>query len=97
MKDQLIRACKMHALGELERAKTNILVYMNKSVGIGEHSDIVEAIQKELDTMASAQDRIDMLEQHFVRGSAFSSTNEQLNVNLDSAPSYPNINYNFEG
>jgi hypothetical protein len=62
MKEQLIKACRMHAEGEMERAKTNILVYMNQSVGIGEHSDIVEAIQEELDKMAASQDRLDMLE-----------------------------------
>ena len=61
MSTQLIKACRMHAEGELERAKTNILVYMNQSVGIGEHADIVEAIQQELDTMAAASDRIEML------------------------------------
>ena len=55
----------MHAEGELERAKTNIMVYMKSSVGIGEHSDIVEAIQEELDKMAAATDRIEMLNQHF--------------------------------
>ena len=65
MSSQLIKAARMHAEGELERAKTNVLVYMQQSVGIGEHSDIVEAIQKELDTMAIAEDRISMLEQHF--------------------------------
>jgi len=65
MKEQLIKACRMHAEGELERAKTNVMVYMNQSVGIGEHSDIVEAIQKELDTMAVAEDRIDMINKHF--------------------------------
>ena len=65
MKEQLIKAARMHAEGELERAKTNIMVYMNQSVGIGEHSDIVEAIQHELDTMASAHDRIDMLDTYF--------------------------------
>ena len=65
MKDQLIKAARMHAQGELERAKTNIMVYMDKSVGIGEHSDIVEAIQKELDTMAVANDRIEMLDKFF--------------------------------
>ena len=27
------------------------MVYMNQSVGIGEHSDIVETIQEELDKM----------------------------------------------
>jgi len=27
MKEQLIKACRMHAEGDLERAKTNIMVY----------------------------------------------------------------------
>ena len=65
MEEQLIKAARMHAEGELERAKTNIMVYMNQSVGIGEHSDIVEAIQEELDKMASAHDRIEMLDKYF--------------------------------
>ena len=65
MKEQLIKAARMHAEGELERAKTNILVYMNQSVGIGEHSDTVEAIQEELDKMSMAHDRIEMLDIYF--------------------------------
>jgi len=65
MQEQLVKAARMHAEGELERAKTNILVYMNHSVGIGEHSDIVEAIQEELDKMSSANDRIEMLDKFF--------------------------------
>jgi hypothetical protein len=66
LKEQLVKAARMHAEGELERAKTNIMVYMNNATGIGEHSDIVEAIQEELDKMAHATDRIDMLEKYFV-------------------------------
>jgi hypothetical protein len=65
LKEQLVKAARMHAEGELERAKTNIMVYMNQSVGIGEHSDIVEAIQEELDKMAGANDRLEMLEKYF--------------------------------
>jgi hypothetical protein len=65
IREQLIKAAKMHAQGELERAKTNIMVYMHNSVGIGEHSDIVEAIQGELDKMAAANDRIEMLDKFF--------------------------------
>ncbi len=61
MKNQLNKAVLMHAHGIQELAKTNILVYMNQPVGIGEHSDVVEAIQLELDKMAQAQDRIDMM------------------------------------
>jgi len=55
----------MHAAGELERAKTNVMVYMHNSTGIGEHSDIVEAIQEELDKMAAANDRMEMLDKFF--------------------------------
>ena len=65
MSAQLCKAARMHAEGELERAKTNILVYMNQSVGIGEHSDIVEAIQEELEKMAQAEDRIEMIDKYF--------------------------------
>tara|TARA_B110000977_G_scaffold838_1_gene1189 strand:+ start:712 stop:978 length:267 start_codon:yes stop_codon:yes gene_type:complete len=66
MKQQLVKAARMHAEGELERAKTNVMVYMNQSVGIGEHSDIVEAIQEELDKMAASCDRMEMLERFFM-------------------------------
>jgi hypothetical protein len=38
---------------------------MQKVVGIGEHSDIIETIQKELDQMAGADDRLEMLEKYF--------------------------------
>jgi len=65
---QLLKAARMHAEGELERAKTNIMAYLENSAGIGEHSDIVEAIQGELDKMASANDRLEMLEKFFSDG-----------------------------
>lgn len=62
--NQLLKAARMHAEGELERAKTNIMVYLTNSTGIGEHPDVVEAIQGELDKMAAASDRLEMLK-HF--------------------------------
>jgi len=66
LKQQMVNAAIKHAEAELELHKTNIEVYMQKVVGIGEHSDIIETIQKELDAMAAAQDRMDMLEKYFV-------------------------------
>ena len=65
MRAQLIKAARMHAEAEIQLHKTNIMVYMNNSTGIGEHSDIVEAIQCELDKMAAANDRLEMLDKHF--------------------------------
>ena len=66
LKEQMIKAARLHAEAEIELHKTNIEVYMQKVVGIGEHSDIIETIQKELDQMSTAHDRLDMLNTYFV-------------------------------
>ena len=66
LKQQMIAAATKHAEAELELHKTNIEVYMQKVVGIGEHSDIIETIQKELDAMAAADDRLEMINKYFV-------------------------------
>jgi len=67
LKQQMLKALRMHAEAEIELHKTNVEVYMQKVVGIGEHSDIIETIQKELDAMAAAEDRLEMLEKYFLK------------------------------
>ncbi|MGY8867744.1 MAG: hypothetical protein ACKVJK_19235 [Methylophagaceae bacterium] len=66
LKEQMINAMRKHAEAEIELHKTNVEIYMQKVVGIGEHSDIIETIQKELDAMASADDRLEMLNKYFI-------------------------------
>ena len=61
----MVSAARKHAEAELDLHKANIEVYMRQVVGIGEHSDVIETIQKELDKMAQAQDRLDMLDRYF--------------------------------
>ena len=65
LREQMIAAATKHAEAELELHKTNIEVYMQKVVGIGEHSDIIETIQKELDAMAAAHDRLEIINKYF--------------------------------
>ena len=50
--------------GEIEVAKANILVYTRQSGGIGEHIDIVETIEKEVEKIADAQDKIEAIKTH---------------------------------
>ena len=45
MREQLLRAVLSHATGEIEKHKANVNVYLEHPAGIGEHSDITEAIQ----------------------------------------------------
>jgi len=65
MRDELVNALIKHAEGEVEKHRVNVEVYMRKVVGIGEHSDIVETLQKELDSLAAADDRLEMLKKYF--------------------------------
>ena len=65
MRVNLLEAAKKHAEGQIAVHKTNIEVYLSNPAGIGEHSDIVETIQKELDLLASADDRLEMLKKYF--------------------------------
>ena len=63
--DQIIIAALKQAEGELEVHKANIRVYQTMPAGIGEHSDVTEAVIAELDKMSAAHDRIEMIEKYF--------------------------------
>ena len=65
MREQLLRAVLAHAQGEIAKHKANVEVYLEHPAGIGEHSDITEAIQVELDKIARYQDQIDVLNKYF--------------------------------
>tara|TARA_B100000902_G_scaffold101801_1_gene104108 strand:+ start:658 stop:858 length:201 start_codon:yes stop_codon:yes gene_type:complete len=61
MKDKLIHATKSHLTGMFDAHIANVHVYMANPVGIGEHSDIIEAIEIELDKAAKYKDMLDIL------------------------------------
>ncbi len=63
--DLLIDAARKQAEGEVAVHRANIEVYKTMPAGIGEHSDITEAVIAELDKLAAAQDRLDMIDKYF--------------------------------
>ena len=44
----------------------NVEVYLNNPVGIGEHSDIMEAIETELNMIAKYEDQVTVIKKHFL-------------------------------
>lgn len=52
--------------GDVAVAKANVDVYLNQSVGIGEHPDIVEAIETQIEKMAAAEEKIDTIRKNFL-------------------------------
>ena len=65
MRTELIKALLAHAHGEIAKHKANVLVYLEHPVGIGEHSDITDAIGIELDKMARYHDQVEVIEKYF--------------------------------
>tara|TARA_Y100001970_G_C14166909_1_gene821847 strand:+ start:111 stop:314 length:204 start_codon:yes stop_codon:yes gene_type:complete len=65
MREQMINALLAHAKGDLEKYRANVEVYLNNPAGIGEHSDIMEAVEQELDKIAKYHDQIEVLNKYF--------------------------------
>ncbi len=65
MRDQLIKALLAHANGEIQKHKANVEVYFNNPVGIGEHPDVTEAIQQEIDKIARYHDQVEVINKYF--------------------------------
>ena len=65
MRDTLIKALLAHAQGDIAKHKANVEVYLTNPVGIGEHSNVMEAIEEEINMIAKYQDQIDVINKYF--------------------------------
>jgi len=65
MKDKIVNALIAHAKGDIEKHKMNVEVYLNNPAGIGEHSDILEAIENEINMIAKYEDQVEVLNKYF--------------------------------
>ena len=65
LREKTISALRNDGIGKISKAKVNIEVYLHNPVGIGEHPDVLGAIQEQLDIIAHEEERIEVLEKHF--------------------------------
>ena len=65
MREQMIKALLAHAQGDIAKHKANVEIYLTNPVGIGEHSNVMEAIEEELNMIAKYQDQIDVIQKYF--------------------------------
>ena len=63
--EALLHAARKQAEGEVAVHIANIKVYQTMPAGIGEHSDVTEAVIEELNKLAAANDRLEMLDKYF--------------------------------
>ena len=67
MKQQLIDGLVAKYNGDIGAARANVQVYLTNPVGIGEHPDIIAAIDQELIKIAEAEDKLLALDKPFAK------------------------------
>ena len=65
MRNQIISALLAHAQGDIQKHKMNVEVYLSNPVGIGEHPDVMEAIEQELNMIAKYEDQVSVIKNTF--------------------------------
>ena len=65
LREQQLSALKNVAYGEIDKARVNVEVYLHNPVGIGEHPDVLAAIQEQLDVIAENEERLQVLDKYF--------------------------------
>jgi|TARA_A100001388_G_scaffold51449_1_gene34746 hypothetical protein len=67
MRKTILNALKAHAMGDIKKHLANIEIYLENPAGIGEHSDVMEAIQVELDQVAKYHDQLEVIKNYIDR------------------------------
>ena len=65
VRTHLVKALARKYEAEIAEAKATIEIYLDNSVGIGEHPQHIEEMDKLLTKISNAQENLDTLEKHF--------------------------------
>ena len=65
MREDLIDASKLHFRAHIEKHRINVETLLEKGVGVAEHPDIMNTIEKELGIIAEYDDKLNILNKYF--------------------------------
>ena len=63
MRRAILEALRARYEAEIAEADATINIYLNNSVGIGEHPQHIDEINKQVEKIANAKEKIDVLEE----------------------------------
>ena len=67
----IIDALRKKYEAEIAAAKANIEVYNKNPAGIGEHPDLVQAVDTEMVKLADAEDKLETLNKHYGKSEVY--------------------------
>ena len=65
MRRDIIEASKLHFKALIEKHRINVENLLEKGVGVAEHPDIMETIEKELEIIAEYDDKLEIIKKYF--------------------------------
>ena len=66
LRSTILASLVSEAGGIIAKAKSNVEIYLHNPAGIGEHPDVLAAIQDQLDIIAKQEERIETINKHFL-------------------------------
>ena len=64
-REDLIKVSELYFRAQIEKHKINVENLLENQVGVAEHPDIVETIEKELEVIASYDEKLNVLKKYF--------------------------------
>ena len=64
-REDLIKVSELYFRAQIEKHKINVENLLENQVGVAEHPDIVETIEKELEVIASYDEKLNVLQKYF--------------------------------
>ncbi len=65
MRKEILDASRLHFKAHIEKHRINVENLLQKGVGVAEHPDIMETIEKELEIIAEYDDKLEMIDKYF--------------------------------
>ena len=64
-REDLIKVSELYFKAQIEKHKVNVENLLENQVGVAEHPDIVETIEKELQVIANYDEKLNVLQKYF--------------------------------
>ena len=65
MRKKILDASRLHFKAHIEKHRINVENLLQKGVGVAEHPDIMDTIEKELEIIAEYDDKLEVLDKYF--------------------------------
>ena len=66
LREDILKNQIAYYTGLIAKHQQNVEIYLNQPVGIGEHSDVMSAIETEITSIAQAHEKIEVINHYFL-------------------------------